>query len=148
MRSARGEIPCAEAIAGLEVDVISISHGTNCRTRTPHSAGMMLETTRAFLDIVRQGHPDRPMVVASPVLRPDAETTPNRLGATLVDLRAAMEEAVRARIEAGDATIVLIPGVEVITAAQLPDGIHPGDEGQARLADVIGAAVVARRPVP
>ena len=36
------------------------------------------------------------MVVASPVLRPDAEATPNRLGATLVDLRAAMEEAVRA----------------------------------------------------
>jgi hypothetical protein len=104
---------------------------------------MMLETTRAFLDIVRQGHPDTPLVVASPVLRPDAETTPNRLGATLVDLRAAMEEAVRARIDAGDATIVLVPGAEVITAAQLPDGIHPGDEGQARLAEVIGAAVAA-----
>jgi len=141
--SARGEIPCAEAIAGLEADVISISHGTNCWTRTPHSAGMMLETTRAFLDIVRQGHPDTPMVVASPVLRPDAETTPNRLGATLADLRAAMEEAVRARIDAGDATIVLIPGADVITAAQLPDGIHPGDEGQARLAEVIGTAVAA-----
>jgi hypothetical protein len=75
------------------------------------------------------------------VVRPDAETTPNRLGATLVDLRAAMEDAVRARIDAGDATIVLVPGAEVITAAHLADGIHPGDEGQARLAEVFGAAV-------
>ncbi|HEY5024822.1 MAG TPA: SGNH/GDSL hydrolase family protein [Acidimicrobiales bacterium] len=139
--SARGEIPCAEAVAGLAADVISISHGTNCWTRTPHSAGMMLETTRAFLDIVRQGHPDTPVVVASPVLRPDAEGTPNRLGATLADLRGAMEDAVRARIDAGDGAIVLIPGAEVITAAQLADAVHPGDEGQARLAEVFGAAV-------
>ena len=108
--SARGEIPCAEAVAGLDADVISISHGTNCWTRTPHSAGMMLETTRAFLDIVRQGHPDTPMVVASPVLRPDAEATPNRLGATLADLRGAMEEAVRDRLDAGDDNLVLVPG--------------------------------------
>ncbi|HVA03524.1 MAG TPA: SGNH/GDSL hydrolase family protein [Acidimicrobiales bacterium] len=141
--SARGEIPCAEAVAGLPADVISISHGTNCWTRTPHSAGMMLETTRAFLDIVRQGHPDTPMVVASPVLRPDAETTPNRLGATLADLRAAMEEVVQARIDAGDDALVLIPGAAVITAEHLADGIHPGDEGQARLAEVFGAAIAA-----
>ena len=139
--SARGEIPCAEAVAGLAADVISISHGTNCWTRTPHSAGMMLETTRAFLDVVRQGHPDTPVVVASPVVRPDAEATPNRLGATLADLRAAMEEAVRDRIEAGDDTIVLVPGAEVITASQLADGIHPGDDGHARLAEVFGSAV-------
>ncbi len=147
--SARGEIPCAEAVAALEADVISISHGTNCWTRTPHSAGMMLETTRAFLDIVRQGHPDTPIVVASPVLRPDAESTPNRLGATLADLRAAMEAAVHDRMAAGDEAIVLVPGAGVITAAQLADGIHPGDDGQARLAEVFGAAVAsALGPVP
>ena len=104
---------------------------------------MMLETTRAFLDVVRQGHPDTPVVVASPVLRPDAESTPNRLGATLVDLRAAMEQAVRDRVEAGDDTMVLVPGAEVITAAELADGIHPGDDGHARLAEVFGSAVVA-----
>jgi lysophospholipase L1-like esterase len=140
--SARGEIPCAEAVAGLDAAVISISHGTNCWTRTPHSAGMMFETTRAFLDIVRQGHPVTPVVVASPVVRPDAEATPNRLGATLADLRAAMEEAVRLRLDAGDDNLVLVPGAEVITAEQLADGIHPGDAGQARLAEVFGAGVV------
>ncbi len=139
--SARGEIPCAEALSALEADVISISHGTNCWTRTPHSAAMMLETTRAFLDIVRQGHPETPVVVASPVVRPDAEATPNRLGATLGDLRAAMEQAVAARLDGGDHNLVLVPGADVITPEQLADGIHPGDAGQARLAEVFGSAV-------
>ncbi len=143
--SARGEIPCAEAVAGLAAEVISISHGTNCWTRIPHSAGMMLETTRAFLDIVRQGHPQTPVVVASPVIRPDAEATPNRLGATLADLRAAMEEAVLDRIDGGDEAMVLVPGAAVITAAHLADGIHPGDDGHARLAEVFGSAVAAAR---
>jgi hypothetical protein len=82
-------------------------------------------------------------VVASPVIRPDAETTPNRLGATLADLRGAMEEVVRARLDSGDDNIVLVPGAEVITAAELADGIHPGDAGQARLAEVFGSAVAS-----
>jgi len=146
--SARGEIPCAEAIAALAADVISITHGTNCWTRTPHSAGMLREGTRAFLEIVRQGHPTTPVVLASPVLRPDAEATPNRLGATLADLRAAMEEAAAERIAAGDANLVLIPGAGVISADQLADGIHPGDDGHATMAAVFGSAVAAaaRRP--
>ncbi len=38
---------------------------------------------------------------------------------------------------------MLVPGAEVITAAQLADGIHPGDAGHARLAEVFGAAVAA-----
>ena len=149
--SARGEIPCAEAVAGLEADVISISHGTNCWTRTAHSAAMMRANTDAFLDIVRQGHPHTPVVVASPVLRPDAEDTPNRLGATLGDLRGAMEDAARARIEAGDDRLVLVPGRSVISAAQLADGIHPDDAGHERLAALFGTAVadaVAATPAP
>ena len=70
----------AEQIAKLDADVISISHGTNCWTRIPFSAALFRENTRAFLRIVREGHPDVPIVVTSPVLRPDAEATPNRLG--------------------------------------------------------------------
>jgi lysophospholipase L1-like esterase len=146
--SARGEIPCAEAIAALEADVISISHGTNCWTRTPHSAGMLYEGTRAFLDIVRQGHPRTPLVVVSPVLRPDAERTPNRLGATLADLRAAIEEATTGRVDAGDDQMSLICGGDIVTAEDLADGIHPSDPGHARLADVAGGAIAAAVSAP
>jgi lysophospholipase L1-like esterase len=138
--SARGETPSAEQVAALTADVISITHGTNCWTRIPFSAATMEAQTATFLQIVRQGHPETPIVVATPVIRPDAEETPNRLGATLPDLRAAMEEAVRAL---GDHRIWLVPGQDLLTADLLGDGIHPGDEGHRVLAATIGAKVAA-----
>ena len=143
--AARGEIASAEQMAALAADVITVTHGTNCWTRTPHSADLMRATTAAFLDVVRGGHPTTPLVVASPVLRPDAEATPNKLGATLADLRGAMEEAVRARLAAGDEHLVLVPGGDVLRTEHLADGIHPGDEGHAVLAEVFGGSIRERR---
>jgi lysophospholipase L1-like esterase len=141
--AARGEIASAEQLAALGADVVSISHGTNCWTRVPFSRGVFREQTRAFLEIVRDGHPDTPIVVTSPVRRPDAEDRPNRLGATLVDLRCAMEEVVRERIDAGDEHVVLVEGGEVLADELLADGVHPGDEGHQVLASVFGGAVAA-----
>jgi lysophospholipase L1-like esterase len=140
--AARGEIPSAEQIAGLNADVISLSHGTNCWTRTPHSAAMVRVGLDAFLDIVRQGHPETPIVVVSPVVRPDAEATANRLGATLADLRSAIEDVVATRAER-DARLSLVLGAALLSPDQLPDGIHPGDEGHAALAAAIGPRVAS-----
>src|SRR5260370_18658034 len=112
--SARGEIVSAEHISELEADVISISHGTNCWTRTPHSVDQMAANTRAFLDVVRRGHPDTPIAPASPLARPDAEDTPNVLAATLADLRQAMESVVETRIAAGDEHLELIFGLPIV----------------------------------
>ena len=139
--SARGEIVSAEHVAALAADVISISHGTNCWTRIPFSAAMMREGMRAFLDVVRQGHPSTPLVVASPVVRPDAESTPNRLGATLADLRAVIESVVEERIVAGDGRLTLVRGLPLMGPELLADGIHPGDAGHQALAVAIGGAV-------
>ncbi|MFA5884920.1 MAG: GDSL-type esterase/lipase family protein [Acidimicrobiia bacterium] len=139
--SARGEIVSAEHIAGVAADVISISHGTNCWTRIQHSAGQMRENTRAFLTLVRAGHPGIPIVVCSPVIRPDAEATANALGATLADLRAVIEEVTREQIDAGDTLMSLVLGEPVIQAEHLADGVHPGDEGQRIIAATFGAAV-------
>ena len=141
--SARGETASAEQIAALAAEVISITHGTNCWTRTPFSTGVMYAQTVTFLEIVRQGHPHTPIVVATPVVRPDAENTPNRLGATLPDLRAAMAQAAQERIDAGDDRLWLIAGQDLLTPAQLGDGIHPGDEGHRVLAATIGAKVAS-----
>lgn len=141
--AARGEIPCAEQIARLDADVLTVCHGTNCWTRIPHSAELFRAGLAAFLDILRQGHPDTPLVVVSPVLRPDAEDTPNRLGATLADLRRAMEEEVERRIAAGDERLRLVRGGDLLGPEHLGDGIHPNDEGHHRLAAHVGAAVRA-----
>ena len=96
-----------------------------------------------FLALLRQGHPDTPVVAISPIVRPDAEETPNVLGATLAELRRAFEEVVQARVEGGDRNLLLVEGAPLVDAAQLPDGIHPGDEGHRALARVLGP-IVAR----
>jgi lysophospholipase L1-like esterase len=136
--AARGEVVSAEQLARVEADVISVTHGTNCWGMIPFSSDMMRSTTEAFLRIVRSGHPGVPIVVASPILRPDAEDRPNRLGATLGDIRNAMEEAVRA---VGDELTTLVSGKDLLPAHLLADGIHPNDEGHQVLAGQLGAAV-------
>jgi len=141
--SCRGEIASAEELAELEADVISLAQGTNCWTRTPHSATLFREQLSAFIDIVRQGHPETPIVAVSPIIRPDAEDTPNRLGTTLVDLRRSFEDVVRERIDGGDGALTLVEAGPIVTEDQLADGIHPGDEGHQALADSIGPALAA-----
>lgn len=141
--AARGELASAEEIAALSADVISISHGTNCWTRTPHDAALLRAGLAAFLAIVRQRHPALPIIAVSPVLRVDAETTCNRLGATLADLRAAFEDAVGERIRGGDARLTLVPGLPLLPAERFADGIHPDDEGHARLASALGPIIRA-----
>jgi lysophospholipase L1-like esterase len=140
--SARGEIPSAEELAELDGEVITICHGTNCWTRTPHSTALFAQGLRDFVTIVRQGHPETPIVAVSPITRPDAEETPNRLGATLVDLRNAFED-VMGGLATSDPSVTLVEGFPLVTVQQLADGIHPGDEGHAAMAAAIGPVVAA-----
>ncbi|MCY0919835.1 GDSL-type esterase/lipase family protein [Streptomyces sp. H27-G5] len=135
--AARGELATAEQLAGLPADVLTLAFGTNCWSRVPFTPAMLYETTRAFLDLVRQGHPSTPLLLLSPVLRPDAERTPNRLGATLGALRDAMERATRDRMAAGDGRLALLPGRDLLGPEHLADGLHPNDNGH----QVLGLAV-------
>jgi lysophospholipase L1-like esterase len=137
----RGEIVSAEHIAAMSADIITVAYGSSCWTRTPHSTGMVEAGLRGFLDVVRMDHPTTPIVVVSPILRPDAEDTANKLGATLADIRHAIESVTRERIVAGDATLSLVAGSAVINAEHLADGIHPGDEGHKRIAAAVGKAL-------
>jgi lysophospholipase L1-like esterase len=134
--AARGEIASAEQLSNVAADVISVSHGTNCWTRIPHSAAMVAAGMDAFLTVLRQGHPATPIVLVSPVVRPDAEASENRLGATLADLRAAIEEVA---VDRGDVT--LVRGLPLLGPSLLADGVHPGDSGHAVLAASIGPVV-------
>ena len=132
--AARGEIPSAEHVASLlPAGVVTIAYGTNCWTRTPHSIDMVRAGLEAFLDIVLRVDAETPVLVVSPILRPDAETTRNELGATLQEIRSAIEEVAEAHERVG-----LIPGRELVSKAELGDGIHPNDRGHAALARAIG----------
>lgn len=139
--SARGELASAEHVASRRADVYSVTHGTNCWTVVPHSVDMMRATVDAFLTVLRDEHPETPIVVSSPVLRPDAEDTPNRLDATLADLRRVMEDVTTTRIDAGDHHLSLVSGEGIIDGTMLADGIHPDDAGHAAMAAAIGPAI-------
>jgi lysophospholipase L1-like esterase len=141
--AARGEIALAEQMVALGGDAFSVAVGTNCWSRVPTSVAQMEANMEAFLAVLRQARPGVPILVVSPILRPDAETTPNRLGATLEDLRAAIERAAQATPGTR-----LIRGRDLVKAEQLPDDLHPDDDGHAALAaavaPVLAAAIGAR----
>lgn len=139
--SAHGEPAVAEQLATLPADLITLAFGTNCWTDVPSSPPLLYETVRAFLTVVRQGHPRTPLLVVSPVVRPEAEHVPNRLGATFAELRTALERAVTDRIGDADTRLALLPGRDVISPGQLADGVHPHDEGHAALAVAVGEAL-------
>ncbi|MFH8729325.1 GDSL-type esterase/lipase family protein [Streptomyces termitum] len=138
---ARGELPLAEHLARLPGELITLAFGTNCWASVPCSAPLLYETTRAFVGLVRRGHPAVPLLLLSPVLRPAAEHTGNALGATLAELRGAMEEAVRDLVADGDGRLALLPGGGLLTAADLADGLHPNDRGHARIAAAVAGAL-------
>jgi lysophospholipase L1-like esterase len=136
--AARGEIVSAQQVAAVPADVISVAYGTNCWTKVPFSEDMIAAGLEGFLRIVRDRQPDTPVLVISPILRPQAETTPNVLGATLAQLRERMEATVEALVAAGDPALRLVRGAELVTVAGLADGIHPNDPGHRDLANAIG----------
>ena len=100
-----------------------------------------MPNTEAFLRVVRAAHPDVPIVFGSPLVRADAESTPNELGATQIELRLAQEDLVQQLIDAGDDRLALVPGLDAMDAGLLADGVHPSDEGHAVLARLFGDAL-------
>ncbi|MFF0743799.1 GDSL-type esterase/lipase family protein [Streptomyces sp. NPDC004111] len=137
----RGELAVAQQLAAAPADALTLAFGTNCWGRTPFTAPLLAETVRAFLALVRQGHPRTPLLVVSPVLRPAAERVPNVLGATLGALRDALEDVVREEIAAGDGRLALLPGFGLLGPEHLADGLHPDDAGHAVLAGAVAGAL-------
>ncbi|MEV2200566.1 GDSL-type esterase/lipase family protein [Streptomyces fradiae] len=145
----RGELPVARQLAALPAALITLAFGTNCWEPVPTTPARLYALTRAFAGTVRTGHPRTPLLVVSPLLRPAAEAAPNGAGATLAELRAALEEAVRDLRAAGDDRLFLLPGHPLLDPGHLWDGLHPNDAGHARLAAAVVDAVRTHvRPRP
>jgi hypothetical protein len=126
----------ASQVAAMPAEAVVVSVGPGCWHRPPRTAAAMAEEVRAFVQIVRAGHPGMPVVVVSPTVRPLAEDTPNLLGATLAELRRAVEDVVAGGT---DEDVLLVPGEALLGPEDLADGMYPADEGHRRI-----AAAVAR----
>ena len=109
--AARGELPVAAHLAATPADVISLAWGTNCWAQMEMDAAYIRDLMRLFLGVMRKGHPETPILVISPVIRPAAEQARIGSGATLSDLRAGLEEAVHMfQSHHADEHLHLLPG--------------------------------------
>lgn len=147
--AARGEIAAAQYIATLEADVISLAFGTNNWSVLPTSADHMAGIVRDFVTVVRSGHPNTPLLIIGPIHRPEAERSRNTAGATLGELRNAIED-MATRLAGSAGPVRLIPGGELVGPDDLVDGIHPGDAGHLAIATAVGpvlAELVDKNPL-
>jgi lysophospholipase L1-like esterase len=142
--AARGELPTAEIVVASAPDVVTLAWGTNCWSAIPVDGDYIRAAMAMYLRMLRRALPATPILVLSPILRPDAEATANAVGATLADLRAGIELAIRDRLAAdpGERTR-LLPGLPLVTADRLSDGIHPDGSGHVAMARAAADALAA-----
>lgn len=127
----------ARMIRNLPADYISLCFGIN----VAGAASLSLRTFRAavigFLLTIRDGHPDTPILVVSPLYNPPRETTPNAVGLTLPLIRQQIAEAVATLQVHGDRHLQYLDGLELFgpdMLHHLPDQLHPDAEGYRQLA--------------
>ena len=92
----------ARTIRDLEADLISIKIGINLVNLDLMRLRAFGPAMHGFLDTIREGHPDTPLLVMSPIFCPIHETTP---GPTMVDGKALKKGQLRFRTTASDAEV-------------------------------------------
>jgi hypothetical protein len=151
--------PCvARTIRDLPADLISLKVGINVVNLDAMRERAFVPALHGFLDTIREGHPTTPLVLATPIHCPMAETEPGphvegpdgrfrpvprpsdlAEGALhLVRIRELIEGVVQARRAAGDEALHLLDGLALFgpaDAGDLSDGLHPNEAGYARMAD-------------
>ena len=156
----------ARTIRDEPADLISVKVGINLVNGDTMRDRTFGPALHGFLDTIREGHPDTPIVVASPIFCPAVEDHP---GPTIVDaagqcatvpgleamrltcltltkLRSAIASIVAARRDAGDAHLSYLDGLTLFgadDAGDLPDALHPNAAGYVRIGERFAAHAFA-----
>ncbi|MEU1187426.1 SGNH/GDSL hydrolase family protein [Streptomyces sp. NPDC005859] len=148
----------ARAVRDLPASAISLELGINVVNADSMRERTFVPAFHGFLDTIRDGHPDTPVLVISPIVCPAAEQRPGptpagpdamvrtfdrpaelALGAlTLTRIRALLGRHVEQRRKSGDDRLRLVDGTTLFgpdDVADLPDGLHPNAAGYARMAE-------------
>jgi lysophospholipase L1-like esterase len=154
----------ARTIRNSDADLISLKVGINVINGDTLRERAFTPALHGFLDTIREGKPDTPIVLVSPIICPSAETRPGptvpdasgrfvtlpgheeiQTGClTLVRVREILAEAVAARRAAGDANLHYLDGLSLFgadDAGDLPDDLHPNPEGYIRMGHRFAEAV-------
>ncbi|SEC05901.1 GDSL-like Lipase/Acylhydrolase family protein [Streptomyces misionensis] len=161
----------ARALRDTPADLISVKLGINVVNSDLMRLRAFGPAVHGFLDTIREGHPDTPLLVVSPILCPIHEDTPGptawdlaalgegRLGfraagdpaetaagkLTLAVVRAELDRIVRERA-AEDGLLFHLDGRELYGEADfaelpLPDGLHPDAAAHRRIGERFAARV-------
>jgi hypothetical protein len=160
----------ARAIRDLPADLISLKIGANIVEQATFRVRTFGPAVHGFLDTIREGHPDTPIVVISPVPMPVAEehsgpvvpdpvAGPRALGteadlaAGALSMRIVREqlcELVGERAARGDA-VHYLSGLDLLglsESADLYDGIHPNAAAYLRMGERFALALDALGVLP
>lgn len=122
----------ARTIRGLPADLISLCLGINVYGGASLSPRTFRPAVIGFVQTIREGHPDIPLIVMSPIFSPPREETANAVGFDLPWMRQEVAAAVHTLQEHGDGNIHHVNGLDILGpdhAHLLPDNLHPNAEG-------------------
>ena len=147
----------ARTIRDQPADVLSLKCGINVVNGDTLRMRTFAPALHGFLDTVRDGHPDVPFLVVSPIVCPTHEAAPGPTDSTTGVIRSAASPVaveqgaltlgqirdivagvVKARRDAGDTNLHYLDGRELFNESDLddlPDGLHPNAEGYIRMGE-------------
>lgn len=148
----------ARTIRDCEADLISLKVGINVINMDSMRERVFVPALHGFLDTIREGKPDTPIVLVSPIYCPSAEhrpgpTFPDANGRfvtlpgheavqngclTLTRVRTLVEALVGVRRGLGDHNLHYMDGLDLFgaaDAADLPDDLHPNPAGYRRMGE-------------
>lgn len=128
----------ARMIRDLDADFISLCIGINIQGGASLSPRTFKWAAVGMVKIIRERHPEIPIVVQSPIFSPDREINENVVGLNLVKMREELADAVERLRALGDDRLFYLDGLKIFGPEHidhLPDRLHPDAEGYRIMAD-------------
>ena len=122
----------ARMIRDLPADYISMCLGINIQGASSLGPRAFRPAIIGAVQIVREKHPDTPIVLMSPICCPPREENPNTVGFHLKRMREEVHAAAEALQAHGDKKVHYVDGLSVFGpdfVHLLPDDLHPDAEG-------------------
>jgi len=141
------DVMIARMIRDLPADFITACLGINVYGSGSLNSRTFRPAVIGFVSIVREKHPDVPLVLMSPIYVTDIEVEHGNSHLTIEQIREEIEAAVAALGSHGDKHLHYVNGLEILGPEQrdlLIDGLHPGPQGYALMARNFKDKVVDR----
>lgn len=122
----------ARMIRDLPADYLSMCVGINIQGASSLGPRAFRPAIIGAVQIIREKHPDTPLVLMSPIYSPPREATPNAVGFHLRGMREEVQSATEALQTHGDQNVYYVNGLDVFGpdyAHLLPDDLHPDADG-------------------